>query len=442
MQTTNSMKFGLWRVATLALFALTVGCAKSEDSPRPIASSAPEVVGGDPATTTWNGTTDGRILDEKGQPASGASIVVDGVEYVTGLDGRFRVPVTNSNQNVLVRKAGYQKIVVKPQAGPFELQLKPLIIRGVYVQAYNVRRNDGLMQGILKLIESTELNALVIDVKDDDGRVQRDLAPFAAKLKAKGVYLIARIVTFKDNTITRQRPELSIMGLNGEPWQDRHGVRYLNPFDSDAHDYLISVAKEAVNMGFDEVQFDYVRFPTDGNLSMIRWPQKVDWKTRSTAIATLLKRARSELGAMGAFIAADVFGITGHEPRDSGIGQHLETITPYLDFVCPMVYPAGYAQGTSGIANPSNSPGAIVGDSVKRYRVRTQASVVVRPWLQAFKDYNSWSGRFYGAEEISAQINASNQAGASGFLLWNAQARYTSAGLNPKKGGVDVGSPL
>lgn len=138
---------------------------------------------------------------------------------------------------------------------------------------------------------------------------------------------------------------------------------------------------------------------------------------------------------MGAFLAADVFGITAHESRDSGIGQHLETITSYLDFVCPMVYPSGYAQGTDGIASPPDSPGAIVGSSVHRYRIRAPKSVIVRPWLQAFKDYNRYSGKAYGAPEIRAQIDASAKAGAEGYLLWNAGGRYTDAGLYEKEPG-------
>lgn len=410
------------------------GCAKPSGESAAITDAAPSVVSSGLGVTQWANLAEGRILDETGKPASGVSIVINRTEFVTGTDGRFRMEVRDVTQDILIRKPGYQKIVLKPQGEAIELKLKPLVIRAVYLQASQVRNSSPAMQNVLNLIQTTELNAIVVDIKDDDGRVQKDAAlqKQISKLKSLGVYMIARIVAFKDNTITRSNPELAIKRVGGTPWEDKHGVRYLNPFSPAAHQYLISVAKLAVEMGFDEIQYDYVRFPTDGNLSAIQWDQPVDWKVRSQAIATLLKQSRLELGAMGAFLAADVFGITGHESRDSGIGQHLETITPYLDYVCPMVYPSGYAKGTDGVASPPDSPGPIVGSSVHRYRVRAPKNVVVRPWLQSFRDYNSYSRKFYGAAEIRAQIDASTKAGGSGYLLWNASGRYSEAGLYEK----------
>ncbi len=418
----------------LVTFLTGAGCVKPTGDSVVIANSAPAVVSSETGATQWANVAEGRILDESGQPASGVSVVINRTEFVTGADGSFRMEVRDLTQDILIRKPGYQKIVLKPQGQAIELKLKPLVIRAVYLQANQVRSGSPAMQNVVKLIQTTELNAIVVDIKDDDGRVQKDAALQSqiSKLKSMGVYLIARIVAFKDNTITRTNPELAIKRVGGTPWEDKHGVRYLNPFNPAAHQYLISVAKMAVELGFDEIQYDYVRFPTDGNLSLIQWDQPVDWKVRSQAIAALLKQSRIELGAMGAFLAADVFGITGHESRDSGIGQHLETITPYLDYVCPMVYPSGYAQGTDGIASPPDSPGPIVGSSVHRYRVRAPKNVVVRPWLQSFRDYNSYSKKFYGAAEIRAQIDASTKAGGSGYLLWNASGRYSEAGLHEK----------
>jgi hypothetical protein len=421
--------------AILVSSALSIGCAKEVIS-NPIDASAPEIVAG---TSEGRGEFEGRILDEKGRPASLVSIAVDGVEFVTGLDGRFRLTGANPTADLLIRKVGDRKLIVRPTSDSLEITLQPLVIRGVYVPTVSVRTSDRLMQSVLQLIETTELNALVIDVKDDDGHVNRDLAKRVLALKEKGIYLIARVVAFKDNTITRSRPELAIMSRDQRPWHDRNGSRYLNPLNPLAHEYLVSIAREAVAMGFDEIQYDYVRFPTDGNLGAIAWEKSIDWKSRTMAIAALLKRSRIELGAIGAFLAADVFGITAHDSRDSGIGQHVETVSQYLDFVCPMVYPSGYAQGTNGISKPPESPGPIVGDSVRRYRVRAPKEVVVRPWLQAFKDYNSYSGKFYGAEEIRAQIFAAEKAGGEGFLLWNAGGRYTNAGLASKKPNVIVG---
>ncbi|MBC7741849.1 MAG: hypothetical protein H7061_06615, partial [Bdellovibrionaceae bacterium] len=253
-----------------------------------------------------------------------------------------------------------------------------------------------------------------------------------ADMHAKGLYMIARIVTFKDNIGPRKDPSLAIMDKNtGKPWEDSHGVTYLNPFNPKAHQYVINIAKRAVEAGFDEIEFDYVRFPTDGNRGSVQWSSEFTANSRTLAIATLLKEARRTLGGMGAFIAADVFGDTAYVKTDSGIGQRIEDITPYLDYVCPMVYPSGFGVGTAGVDIPVDHPKEIIEDSVRRYRLRADKETVIRPWLQAFRDY-AYNHREYSEFEIRAQIDGSDKVGGVGFLLWNASNRYSVAGLKRK----------
>ena len=249
-----------------------------------------------------------------------------------------------------------------------------------------------------------------------------------------GIYTIARIVTFKDNVAPRKFPELAIHNkATGKPWEDRNHVTYLDPFNSNSWDYVIGVAKGAVEMGFDEIQFDYVRFPTDGDRSTITFKGGGEFnsQTRTAAIAGFLKKARSVLSPLGAFVAADVFGITAYDRNDSGIGQRVEEVSPYLDYVCPMVYPSGFAKGTGGVKDPVAQPGDIIEDSVRRYRLRAGPNVVVRPWLQAFRDY-AYSHRDYTGADIRSQIDASDKVGGRGFLLWNAASRYSPDGLKKK----------
>jgi hypothetical protein len=180
------------------------------------------------------------------------------------------------------------------------------------------------------------------------------------------------------------------------------------------------------------VQFDYVRFPTDGKLAAARYSKPNSKETRLTAIAGFLGRARGELGAMGAFVAADVFGYTAFNENDTDIGQRIEELAPHLDYICPMVYPSGYHVGIPGHRNPVRNPYAVVHESVRLIRKRSNGlPVQVRPWLQDFKDY-AFDKRMFGVPEIRAQIRGADAAGGLGFMLWNPKNDYTGAALRPK----------
>jgi hypothetical protein len=381
----------------------------------------------------WPNMISGVATDPKGKGLRQVGIVIDGKEYVTTDAGEFNVP-GNTRSDLLVKKPGFRKMLFKPRAsGELKVTLEPLSINGVYVQTGIFKnKNSATMQNIMNLMKTTELNAMVVDMKDDDGRVSQGLKPYIDEMHAKGLYMIARVTSFKDNIAPRKHPEMAIIDkTTGKPWQDRKGITYLDPFKPQSHAYLLSIAKQAVEMGFDEIEYDYVRFPTDGNRNNALWPQEFTPDTRTRAITSFLKESRQVLGAMGAFVAADVFGDTAYVRTDSGIGQRIEDITPYLDYVCPMVYPSGFAKGTAGVGIPVDHPKEIIEDSVKRYRLRADEDTVIRPWLQSFRDY-AYNHREYGAYEIRAQIDGSDHVGGDGFLLWNAASRYSDAGLKKK----------
>ncbi|MGH7418304.1 MAG: putative glycoside hydrolase, partial [Candidatus Rokuibacteriota bacterium] len=252
-------------------------------------------------------------------------------------------------------------------------------------------------------------------------------------LKARGVYTIARIVTFKDNVLARARPDVAVIDTRtGEPWVDNEQLAWVDPFREEVWTYNLEIAKEAARKGFDEIQFDYVRFPTDGRLSATRYSRPVTRETRLRAVGGFLGRARQELGAMGVFVAADIFGYTAFNDSDTDIGQRVENLAQHLDYICPMVYPSGYHLGIPGYRNPVLFPYQVVHESVRLIRRRSGSQPVrVRPWLQDFRDY-AFDKRFFGVEEIRAQIRGADDAGGVGWMLWNPRNEYTAAALRAK----------
>lgn len=386
-----------------------------------------------PTVEFWPPVIDIQIIDESGKAISDVSVAFNGTQYQTDEKGRLRIP-GNLNSALMIKKAGYRKLILGPQNHLSTITLQKQEISGVYVQAGVFKnKNSPIMKNILDLLESTELNALVIDVKDDNGSVVPDMKSLVDEMHEKGIYMIARVVAFKDHLAANQHPEMALTTKEGKVWRDKKGGAYLNPFDPQAQNYVLTVAKFAIDQGFDEIEFDYVRFPTDGDRRSIAWSEEFTADTRTRAIAGFLKKAQEILGGMGAFIAADVFGDTADVPitSDSGIGQRIKDITPYLDYVCPMVYPSGYAAGTDGLAIPVDHPGELVQKEIYKYRLRADKDTVIRPWLQAFRDY-AFNRRSFGDREIHAQIQGSSASGGVGFLLWNAGSRYTGAGLKTK----------
>jgi hypothetical protein len=411
-------------------------------------------------TRPWPSPVKGRVLDDKRAPVAGASVVADGVEIRTDADGSFKLDKVAPGSRVIVKMPGYARQVFEPTPDPIEAVLKPQVVKAAYLTYFGVN-HAGIRGRVLDLVTRTELNAVVIDVKGDRGWIlyptevpmarevgaqgpatMRNFNDLMADLKARGVYTIARIVTFKDNVLATARPDLAIIDTRtGRPWADRENLAWVDPFREEVWAYNIAVAKEAVRRGFDEVQFDYVRFPTDGRLALARYSKPVNKDTRLPTIAAFLSRARREIGATGAFLAADLFGYTAFNDNDTDIGQRIEELAPHLDFLCPMVYPSGYHLGIPGYRNPVAHPYEVVSESVKLIRKRSNHGVArVRPWLQDFKDY-AFDRRVFGVAELQAQIRAADRAGGSGWMLWNPRNDYTGAALRPKGGLAASGGP-
>jgi hypothetical protein len=330
-----------------------------------------------------------------------------------------------------------------PAAAPArELTPFPDEMRGVHV-TMALASIEGKLDEYLELVDEG-LNTIQLDVKDENGEIGfvPSAVPLAVEvqaarpyyrpraavrqIKAKGVYLIGRVVTFEDPMLSAGRPDLAIRTRDGSVWRNHAGLGWTNPYDKRVWDYNVSIAEVAARAGFDEIQFDYVRFPTDGDMDAIVYPGKTSTPP-GWVIAEFLHYASKRLKPLGVRVSADVFGLSA--TRDLGIGQIPRRLGRYLDVIYPMVYPSHYGPGEYGLEEPNAQPGDTVEWSLADFRRelkagRSKAHLV--PWLQDFS-----YGREYGLAEVREQIEAARLMGARGYLLWNPSGVYTPGTLAP-----------
>lgn len=327
---------------------------------------------------------------------------------------------------------------------PAALRLpKPEAVRGIYIGSWSAG-SEGRLESLIRLAEETEVNAFVVDIKEALGEVSHptrvplarqvgadrnpaiaDLGALATRLREHGIYPIARIVVFKDPLLAQARPEWSIIREDGSLWADDRGVHWVDSFNRDVWDYNIELAREAIALGFSEVQWDYVRFP-DVPQSYLRqavYPAR-EGRTMADGIRDFLIYSRERLDMPDVPQTADVFGITTSARGDVGIGQVWEKLADVTDVLLPMVYPSHYPRGTWGHELPNAAPYQVVkravDDAVAR-SVEIENAAAIRPWLQAF----SLGRPPYGPREVRAQIQAVYDAGLTEWILWSPSSRYT-----------------
>ena len=336
-------------------------------------------------------------------------------------------------------------------SGPQSLQAPPGVasIKAAYLSYFGV--GDRLIrERVFDLVEMSELNAVVIDVKGDRGFIPyetrvplalqagatgpvrlSDVEGMLARLRDTGIYTIARVVVFKDDVLARHRPDWALLDTRTRrPWRDKEGLAWVDPFRDEAWGYAIAVAQEAALKGFNEIQFDYLRFPSEGALGAIRYARANNQEARVAAIAEFLRRARAPLASLGVRMAVDVFGYTAFNTNDTNVGQRVEDLATLVDVLCPMAYPSAYHRGIPGHANPIAHPYEVVFETVRRTRQRAMHSPVrVRPWIQDFRDY-AFDRRPFGVAEVQSQIKGAEDAGAGGWMLWNPRNIYTADALS------------
>ncbi len=388
----------------------------------------------------------GRIFNaNSGHAVEDATVTLG--DAVVRSDGRGSFQIDGTGAQLAVRAYGYQRARVDlPSANESELSvyLKPFAPKALYLSFYGFG-DRSLRDSALHVIDATELNALVIDVKGDRGRIPyksavplsaqvgaqetitvKDIEGLLKSLREKGIYTIARIVVFKDNPLASAKRELAVKQADGTLWRDREGLAWTDPFNREVWDYNLAIAEEAARYGFDEIQFDYLRFPDAAGL-VFSLPSTQESRVR--AIAEFLRTARQRLVRYNVFIGADLFGYVCWNLDDTGIGQTLDAVKAYVDYLSPMLYPSGFQAGIPGCSDPVAHPYEIVYRSLTRAKERSGlAPVRFRPWLQAFPDY-AFDRRAYGAKEIMQQIRAAEDFGSNGWMLWNPRNEYSAEGL-------------
>jgi hypothetical protein len=334
-------------------------------------------------------------------------------------------------------KPGARAATVKAKPQPARREV-PDEIRGVHV-TMGLASLPGKLDEYLAL---PGLNAIELDVKDENGRVgfvpssvplarrtgaagrYYKASQVARQVHAHGAYLIGRVVTFEDPVLSEKRPDLAIHTSDGSIWRNNAGLGWTNPYDRRVWRYNVDVAAAAVQAGFDEIQFDYVRFPSDGDLSLIRYPGKRTQPMRWT-IPAFVQYAGKRLHPLGGRVSVDVFGLSA--TRDLGIGQLPRRVSRYVDAVYPMVYPSHYNPGEYGISDPNAAPGQTVTRSLEDFqRALEGRKTRITPWLQDFS-----LGRTYTVEDVLSQVAAARGQHAGGFLLWNPEGLYTASVLQP-----------
>jgi len=337
-------------------------------------------------------------------------------------------------------KRGGTTAATKPAARPEPVRRAlPRELRGVHV-TMALASLPGKIDEYVAL-RRAGLNAIELDVKDENGEIgfvagapalarrvgaakpYYDAHRVARRIHAADLYLIGRVVTFQDPILSERRPGLALQNPDGTVWRTRGGLGWLNPYDRRVWAYDLAVAKAAVDAGFDEIQFDYVRFPSDGDVSAISYPVKTR-ASKAKTITQFVRAASLEVHARHARVSVDVFGLAA--TRDLGIGQKPRRLAPYLDAVYPMVYPSHFNAGEYGLPDPNADPGRTVTDALLYFEAAVQGTNArLVPWLQDFS-----LGRSYTLRDLRAQIDAARLLDTHGFLLWNPVGVYTRRALS------------
>jgi hypothetical protein len=388
----------------------------------------------------------GQVVDAiTAKPIVGAVVTAGDTSVATDDGGAFKIPA--AEDMVRVRAVGYRRAEIRSdgvRGEPLRVSLAPFRPKALYLSFFGIG-DRRLREQALALVDATELNALVIDVKGDNGKIPYastiplavavgaqgprtvgDIRALMDRLHEKGIYTIARIVVFKDLPLATGRPDLAVKTPGGGVWRDRENLAWTDPFRREVSAYNIDVAVEAAQNGFDEIQFDYVRFPDAPGLVYALPSTR---PSRIGAVVGFLTEARRRLAPYNVFLSADVFGYVCWNLNDTMIGQRLEDLAPLLDYVSPMLYPSSFQFGIPGYRFSVAYPYEIVSLSLERARQRTGLPAVrFRPWLQAFRDYG-FDRRAFGGSEIRAQVTAAERFGSDGWMLWNPHNVYSPDGL-------------
>lgn len=378
----------------------------------------------------------GLIINAQTQnPIANAKIIAHNIFCFSDKNGRYTIDTNASTLHV--KAYGYRPFTLHSDINTTAL-LKPIKVKSLYLSFWGANPKTKTFKRILNIVDKTEVNSIIVDVKNEFGltsyktslasinakgayyqRTIKDINAFIKIMKKHDVYLIARVVVFKDDLQATHWPERALKKPDGSVWRNREKLAWIDPFNDKSHTNALEVARNAAILGFDEVNFDYIRFPAYQGL---KHSQKSTQKTRTKAIETFLAKAQKILDAEGVFSSVDTYGQICWAQDDTGIGQTVSSLAKYADYLSPMLYPSGFPKGAMGFKDPTAHNYDIIYQSIKQIHDRVKP-IRVRPWLQSFKDY-AHSRKFYKKKEIRDQINASRDAQTNGWLIWNPSSRY------------------
>lgn len=393
----------------------------------------------------------GVVVDDLGEPLQGAVARSGDVTSISAGDGTFTLDGVADDANVTITAPGFETAEGTVSNGTVDqVQMSPKKIRAVYAN-WSILGSPGGLDDLIEIANTTEINAIVIDVKQDtvyyDSKVPffldagtvspvYDIDEVLAKLKDNDIYAIARLVVFQDPLVAEARPELAVHDVGGGLWVNEMGVGWVNAFHEELWDANIELALEVIGRGFDEVQYDYVRFPSDGDLSTADFGQEYTAENREAAITEFMKRSHEAIGAAGGLLSADLFGFITIVDDEQYIGQRFSSLEPHLDFVSMMIYPSHFETGNiaSAPGHPNDYPYETIFESLERAEQIVPGSAAkFRPWLQDFS-YGYKGLRDYTAADVRAQIDAAEEFGASGWMLWGDPFNVTVEALNEESG--------
>lgn len=377
----------------------------------------------------------GKVVATDGSPVSDAVVTAGGRHGRSDDEGRFVVRGAEPGV-VTVTRPAWETTTFEWPGGPGEQEvtIEPRIVRAVHISGEAMEER---FEEFLDMAADTELNALMVDLKDETGQVlyrsenrvvaeigagadMFDLGEVVELAREHDLYVIGRLVTFQDPIAARQLPEMSVWDEGTQQPFSSRGQYFLDPTDPDARSYALDLAVEACSLGIDELQFDYVRFP-DVRPDEVRFDAGVTIDIRAETIRSFLREAVDTLHPLGCAVAVDVFGFVTTAADDGGIGQNWEDMTSVVDVASPMVYPSHYDPGWYGLELPNEHPGTVVDEALGDGMARLSRQVVVRPWLQDFD---------YDAAQVREQIEMAEERGL-GWMLWNAVSNVTVDALDP-----------
>ncbi len=379
----------------------------------------------------------GVILDKNTSKPITQAIVSDSKQSVkTDENGSFFI---QSDEDFFHVKAyGYRPFSFSKDSNITTFELESFHVKALYLSFWGANINSKTIKRILNIIDNTDINTIVVDVKNEYGstsyktsfeqansygawhkRTIKDIEKFMELMRSKNIYTIARIVVFKDELQASNNTEYAIKKRDGTIWRNHDNMAWVDPFDKRAHKYTIAIAEDAAKVGFDEINFDYIRFPAKKGLVFC---EENTQENRIKAIGEFLQYAQNRLRKYGVFISVDTYGNICWSKDDNNIGQTVVSLAKHADYLAPMLYPSGFAKGSFYFEYPSEHPYEVIFRSIKNTKDKIETTRI-RPWLQYFKDY-AHKKRYYKKFEVNEQIRAAQDVNTSGWMLWSPSSRY------------------